>query len=44
MLTRPGSTPRAFGGLAIGGYAYAGGGVAYGDHEAIGRQKEKLFG
>jgi hypothetical protein len=35
---------RAFGGLAAGSYAYAGNGVAYGYHEACGRQKEKLFG
>jgi len=35
---------RAFGGLAAGGYAYAGNGVAYGYHEASGRQKERLFG
>src|SRR6267143_935452 len=30
--------------LAIGGYAYAGNGIAFGYHEAGGRQKEKLFG
>ena len=35
---------RAFGGLAIGGYACAGNGIAFGYHEAGGRQKEKLFG
>jgi len=35
---------RAFGGLAAGSYAYAGNGVAFGYHEACGRQKEKLFG
>jgi hypothetical protein len=35
---------RTFGGLAVGAYAYAGNGVAYGYHEASGRQKEKLFG
>ena len=35
---------RVFGGLAVGSYAYAGNGVAYGYHEACGRQKEKLFG
>ena len=35
---------RVFGGLAVGAYAYAGGGVAYGYHEASGRQKEKLVG
>src|SRR6266852_4711593 len=35
---------RAFGGLAIGGYGYAGNGVAFGYHEAGGRQKEKLLG
>jgi len=34
---------RAFGGLAAGSYAYAGNGVAYGYHEACGRQKERLF-
>lgn len=34
----------ALGGFAIGDYAYAGNGVAYGYHEASGRQKEKLFG
>ena len=34
----------ALGGLAFGDYAYAGSGVAYGYHEASGRQKEKLFG
>ncbi len=34
---------RAFGGLAAGSYAYAGNGVAYGYHEACGRQKEKLW-
>ena len=34
----------AFGGLAFGAYAYAGNGVAFGYHEACGRQKEKLFG
>ena len=31
-------------GLAAGGYAYGGNGVAYGYHEASGRQKERLFG
>src|SRR6266851_1164368 len=35
---------RAFGGRAVCGYAYAGNGVAYGYHEACGRQKEKLIG
>ncbi len=35
---------RAFGGFAAGSYAYAGNGVAYGYHEACGRQKERLFG
>ena len=35
---------RAFGGLAVGGYACAGNGIAFGYHEACGRQKEKLFG
>ena len=34
----------ALGGFAFGDYAYAGSGVAYGYHEASGRQKEKLFG
>ena len=34
----------ALGGLALGDYAYAGNGVAYGYHEASGRQKEKLLG
>lgn len=33
----------ALGGLAIGDYAYAGNGLAYGVHEAAGRQKEKLL-
>src|SRR6266852_4955337 len=33
----------AFGGLAFGAYAYAGNGVAFGYHEACGRQKEKLI-
>jgi hypothetical protein len=33
----------ALGGLAFGDYAYAGNGVAYGYHEASGRQKEKLL-
>lgn len=33
----------AFGGLAFGDYAYAGNGVAFGYHEANGRQKEKLL-
>lgn len=33
----------ALGGLAIGDYAYAGNGLAYGFHEASGRQEEKLL-
>lgn len=33
----------ALGGFAFGDYAYAGGGIAYGYHEASGRQKEKLL-
>jgi len=33
----------ALGGLAFGDYAYAGNGVAYGYHQAAGRQKEKLL-
>lgn len=33
----------ALGGLAFGDYAYAGNGVAFGYHEACGRQKEKLL-
>src|SRR6266566_3564468 len=46
-LFASGATPVAIiavGGLAVGGYAYAGNGVAYGYHEACGRQKEKLIG
>jgi len=33
----------ALGGFAFGDYAYAGNGVAFGYHEASGRQKEKLL-
>ena len=33
----------ALGGLAVGDYAYAGNGVAFGLHEAGGRQKEQLL-
>ena len=36
--------PAPVGIVAVGGYAYAGNGVAFGYHEASGRQKEKLFG
>jgi hypothetical protein len=34
----------ALGALAIGRYAYAGTGVAFGYDEACGKQKESLFG
>jgi hypothetical protein len=49
MLTRPGSVPgsgwmRSVSERLASGPAYAGNGVAYGYHEASGRQKEKLFG
>ena len=33
----------SLGGLAVGGYAYAGGGVALGYHEASGGQRERLL-
>jgi hypothetical protein len=34
----------ALAGLAVGGYAYAGSGAAYGYHKASGKLKESLFG